>query len=235
MNLGQPDPTSPAGAESGSPVDPPAECPAQPEGGGNPESSAGAPSHAPDQIPVEAIPPETDVVALLTHMERRIIDSVERQLAADAFRERQVDRLHAELQGYKSDLLAKAARPVIAALIKLHGDVTRLRGALGGQNPDKLTVEKVAGLFDSFRDEIEDLLRGLGVSGYRDEADDRFDPKRQSAAGVVETTDHGLVGRVAERLRSGFEQGNAVIEKERVKVFVAARTPAPGAADNEGS
>ena len=58
--------------------------------------------------------------ALLSNLEARLLDAFNQKLAFDTFKEKQIDRLHEELQGYKSDLLLKATQPLIAAIIKLH-------------------------------------------------------------------------------------------------------------------
>jgi len=49
-----------------------------------------------------------------------LLDAFNQKLAFDNFKEKQIDRLHEELQAYKSDLLLKATQPLIAAMIKLH-------------------------------------------------------------------------------------------------------------------
>jgi molecular chaperone GrpE (heat shock protein) len=174
---------------------------------------------------VEAAPAltPTDLSSVLLGLEARLLEVFERKIAFDAVKEKQIDRLHDELQLYKSDLLQKATRPLLSVLIKLHGDVIRLITGIKQQDPAKLTVERVVDLFESFRDEIEDLLSDQGIHAFRDTADDRFDVRRQSSVGTEETSDEGKVGRIADRIRPGFEQGATLIEKERVKVYVAAR------------
>jgi hypothetical protein len=169
-----------------------------------------------------------DVAALLLSMESRLIDAFERKVAFDQFKERQIDRLHDELQSYKSDLLKKTTRPLLSALIKLHGDIIRLIGGIEREDPTKLTVDRIVGLFSNFRDEIEDLLSDQGVHSFRDTVNDRFDARRQSSVGTVETVEVELIGRIAEHVRPGFEQGASIIDKEKVTVYVAPRS-VPGA------
>jgi molecular chaperone GrpE len=166
-----------------------------------------------------------DLSAMLSNLQERLLDAFDQKLAFDAFKERQIDRLHEEVQGYKSDLLLKAARPLIAAMIMLHADIGRLISGISREDPTKLTVERIIGFFDGFRDEIIDLLAAQGVEVFhaaRD--DDRFDAWRQSSVGVVETSDPELVGRIAEIVQPGFEQGSTVLSKEKVKIYTAARS-----------
>ena len=110
---------------------------------------------------------QADLSALLSNLEARLLDAFNQKLAFDTFKEKQIDRLHEELQGYKSDLLLKAAQPLIAAMIKLHADVGRLISGISREDPTKLTVERIIGFFDSFRDEIADLLAARGVEMFQ--------------------------------------------------------------------
>ena len=50
----------------------------------------------------------------------------EREIRAEATREKVVDRLHAELQEYKQDLLLNILRPVFIDLIQLHDDIGKV-------------------------------------------------------------------------------------------------------------
>ncbi len=172
-----------------------------------------------------AVERSADLSAMLSNLEGRLLDAFDQKLAFDAFKEKQIDRLHEEVQGYKSDLLLKAARPLIAAMIKLHADIGRLISGISMEDPTRLTVERIIGFFDGFRDEIIDLLGAQGVEVFnaaRD--DDRFDARRQSSVGVVETSDPELVGRIAEIVQPGFEQGSTILSKEKVKIYTAARS-----------
>lgn len=49
--------------------------------------------------------PEPGLSELLSNMERRLLDAFNQKLAFDNFKEKQIDRLHEELQAYKADLL----------------------------------------------------------------------------------------------------------------------------------
>jgi hypothetical protein len=140
---------------------------------------------------------EADLAALLSNLEARLLDAFNEKLAFDNFKEKQIDRLHEELQGYKSDLLLKAAQPLTNAMIKLYADVARVISGLSREDPTKLTVDRVVGLFDSLRVEIADLLAARGVEMFHAAVDDRFDARRQSSVGSVETSSSERVGRIA--------------------------------------
>jgi molecular chaperone GrpE len=170
----------------------------------------------------QSLASQADLSALLSHMETRLLDAFNQKLAFDNFKEKQIDRLHEELQGYKSDLLLKAAQPLIAAMIKLHADAGRLIIGISQENPTKLTAERIVGFFDNFRDEIAELLAARGVEMFLAAVGDQFDVRRQSSVGTMETSNFELAGRVAETAQPGFEQGSAVLSKEKVKIYSTA-------------
>lgn len=160
-----------------------------------------------------------------------LLRAIEDRLALDRFRETQIDKLHMELQTYKADLVSKAIQPVLKSLIRLHDDMGKVLEALEKEEPAQLTPERALHLLDGFREDVELALHHNGVIAFRTE-DDTFDPRRQRVLRTVQTDDPDTVGRLAARLRPGFEQGETVLEKERVAVYVIA----PGtAAPPEGN
>ena len=69
------------------------------------------------------------VQAIGEKIERRLRDLqglFEREVRAEATREKMVDRLHAELQESKQDLLLNTLRPVFIDLIQLHDDIGKV-------------------------------------------------------------------------------------------------------------
>lgn len=151
---------------------------------------------------------------------RKVLDAFEQRLAYDEAKERQIDRLHAELQEYKGDLLARALRPILSALIRLYDDMDKMIDGLEGRPPEEVTVDRMFKVLRDFHEDIELLLRDHGVEPYRDfELGDDFNGRRQQAAGLVATDDPGRQGQIAERLRPGFQYGQTILQKERVKVF----------------
>jgi molecular chaperone GrpE len=165
------------------------------------------------------------ITELLTKMEERILDAFEQKLAFDASKEKQIDRLHEELQGYRSDLVAKCVRPVLQSLIRLHDDLGKVLDALALEDPSQVTADRVLGLLKGFHQDIELALNHNGVTAYRNESD-AFDPRRQKVLRTVNANDQSQVGQIAARVRPGFEHGDTIIEKERVAVFAMPQTKA---------
>lgn len=153
----------------------------------------------------------------IKHAVATLLAAFNDKILYDAGKDRQIERLHAELQDCRGDAIGKLVRPVFLRVIRLHSDLSRIIETVR-QSDELLPPEKAARALGSFREDIEDLLADYGVSAFR-EADETFSPRRQTAVATVATDDPDLKGRIAERLRPGFEQGNLLLEKERVTVF----------------
>jgi molecular chaperone GrpE len=140
----------------------------------------------------------------------------DREVRAEATRERIVDRLHAELQEYKQDLLLKVQRPIFIDLIQLHDDLGKMIDALPLEDVDR--AEALRGTLDSIRTAIEDILYRQGVEPFRADTNE-FDPRRQRAVGTVPTEDPEQNKTIAARVRPGFQAGEKLIRPEIVSVF----------------
>jgi molecular chaperone GrpE len=168
---------------------------------------------------------ETPPAEALTRLETalstgfaNLLQELREKVALDRFREEQVDRLHAELQTYKNDLVSKQARLLIQGIVRLHDNLGRSVAALRQKSPEEVSHETLFRQLANFQDDIELLLGQHGVEPFQT-PDEEFDPRRQTVARKVPTDDPGCIGRIAERVRPGFEQGETILQKERVAVY----------------
>lgn len=186
-------------------------------------------------LPLEAL--LAAIHELGASLSQQLVDlkgSVDRELRAEAAREKVVDRLHAELQEYKQDLLLSMMRPVFLDLIQLHDDIGKILDAheppdLSGEavdssdepaapvNPDA-PRPPLLGLVAGIRQGIEDILYRQGVEPFTT-MDDGFDARRQRVVSTVPTDDPQRVRSVAARLRQGFRAGERIIRPEIVTVY----------------
>lgn len=190
------------------------------------ESTAAAPGSREARDTVEGMPVAA-VVDGLARVEQAVrdgltalLDEFERKLAYDAAKQRQVDALHGELQQHRSNLVARAMRPLVRGVIRLHDDVGKQIATLRARSPAELTVDAICTMLGNIQEDVELLLVDNEVQLYREDVGRTFDPARQRAARKVESGDPALNGLVAASVRPGFEQGGEIIEKEAVAVYV---------------
>ena len=174
----------------------------------------------PDEIPgLDPLAPTLEAIASLGDGLNRKLDALQtlfdREIRAEATREKVVDRLHAELQEYKQGLLLGILKPVFLDLIQLHDDMGKM---IAGQPEADGEVSRLLGLIRGFQQGIEDILYRQGVEPFESELD-AFDPRRQRALSTVATDDPDRNKQVATRLRKGFLAGDKVIRPEMVTVF----------------
>jgi molecular chaperone GrpE len=142
----------------------------------------------------------------------------ERELRAEATRERVVDRLHAELQDYKQDFLLKVQRPIFIDLIQLHDDIGKMIEAAIPADVDSDRPTDIRGTLESVQIAIEDILYRQGVEPFCLEGTE-FDPRKQRAISTQATDNPALNKRVASRLRKGFSSAEKLIRPEIVTVY----------------
>lgn len=177
---------------------------------------------------IAAVSPTNDelvaaVEALGDRLDRRL-DQLQtlfdREARAEGTREKIVDRLHAELQEYKQDLLLNTLRPVFIDLIQLHDDIGKV---IGGPGEDAGETRRFKALLGSFQQGIEDILYRQGVEPYQVEGES-FDPRRQRAVSTTPTDDPALEKTIAARLRKGFQARDRVIRPEVVSVYATRKS-----------
>jgi molecular chaperone GrpE len=165
-------------------------------------------------------PPEVAESALLTALESiraelsnkldQVASRLDRESRAEETREKVVDRLHAELQEYKNDLLLRLMKPVFLDLIQLHDDL--------GKRADSVGDPAVRPILEDYQQAIEDILYRQGVEPFQLDPGP-FDPRMQRAVSTVPTDDPDANKHVATRVRKGFLAGAKVIRPEMVMVY----------------
>ncbi len=157
----------------------------------------------------------------------RVLEAFDRKLAYDAHKDQLVDRLHAELQESKRNLLTQATRPLVLGLIQLHDSFGKTLDALRSEAQPP-SPERLFQALEGAQTDVELLLEQQGVQPFR-EPDAAFVPRRQTALRTVDGPPDSA-NLVANRVRPGFECGTEVIRKERVVVYRAssAATAAAG-------
>ena len=162
----------------------------------------------------------TDVVATVHAAVDRVLRAFDQKLRYDQSKQQVIDRQHDELVGYRSDLVAQAARPFIYGMIHHHAEIGKLLAAIRDEPAAEMSSVKVCELFESLLEDVEDVLGENGVATYRAEVSEPFDPARQTVVGkALTTTDERRSGTVAACLGPGFERDGRILVKARVSAY----------------
>jgi molecular chaperone GrpE len=183
------------------------------------ETPRPAPSEPPPGPPPPESPRVLGAIEALGEALGRKLDALqalfEREIRAEATREKVVDRLHAELQEYKQDLILKLLRPIFVDLIQLHDDIGKMIDAQADRDGE---LGRPLDAMRGVQQGIEDILYRQGVEPFVAESA-AFDPRRQRAVATVPTDDPTANKTVAGRHRKGFQAGDKVIRPEIVSVY----------------
>lgn len=191
------------------------------------------------EVPTTVPAVDTWSAAIENHIDagfERVLRAFEDKLAYDESKQEQIDRLHDELLRHREDMVARAARPLVHGMIRLHDDIGRLLTALRVKPAEQLTPDRFFTLLEGLQEDLEIVLGQNGIVAYR-EPGGPFDPRRQKALKRVRTCEETLAGTIAESLRPGFEQGADIVEKERVATYeyVPPSADTPGETSDEAS
>jgi molecular chaperone GrpE len=189
-----------------------------------PDADTGAPLPAP---PDEPPPPPAAELARIADLQVRTLEELGRlgeafslKIKFDEAKERAIDTLNEEVQRHRQGLHFSILRPLFLDLITLHDDLLQCAGAAAG---DASTTRTFASLADT----VQEILARNGVESFGVDGD-AFDGKRQRTIRTAPTEDAAEAGRVAHRLRQGFEYDGRVLRPEHVATYrLAERQAAP--------
>ena len=149
----------------------------------------------------------------------RLLEAFDEKIRYDQSQQSQLDRLHAELQEHRADLLAKATRPLAYGMIRIHNDIERLRSALSQEEAEEEQMsQRFVEMLGALKEDVELELGKHGILTIRDDCRE-VDPKRQRVVRRVLVGERDLDGVVEMSINCGFEQGEYILTKESVSAF----------------
>jgi len=199
------------------------DAPSFPDDPGSPKSAAAGAEKKEEEasaLPKAKSEPWEQIEQYLTQVYAKM-EQLEIQFATrlkyDEFKDQIIDRLHAELQAYKNDLVSQIKLPIINDLVSLQDDFAKILSS-SRDNISKLTPEQCLSILQDLHLYILDILEKQDVYSFQNDLP-QFDPKTQQALGIA-TTDNPENGRIVkERLRPGFKLNEKIIRPEGVIVY----------------
>ena len=141
------------------------------------------------------------------------------KLRYDQHKEQIIDTLHAELQDHRNDFLKKIRVPIIMDIIHMMDDIKKIIRHYRDPITPEVSAKKLLGMFDSFYDDLEEILYRQMVEPFRD-LDAEFNPSRQKATRTVVTDEKSKNKTVSRSLQDGFDWEGKILRPELVEVNV---------------
>ena len=148
----------------------------------------------------------------------RVLDEFEAKLRYDATKQQTIDTLHKENEQFKRDLLGKAVRPLVRAVLSLQRDMGK-QAAAWSRKPEELTPERALELLANFQEDVEVLLENFGLDPHRPEPGEPFDARMQAIVSVTPTHEEERDRTVHECRQLGFVWNGQVMETAKVAVY----------------
>lgn len=157
-------------------------------------------------------------IALIKEELEKIRRNFETKLMYDQYKDSLLDKLHGELQEYKSDLLAKIICPILMDIIGVCDQLGKEITYFKGQSPTE--SEKVIKSLENLLVYLQEILYRQSTEPYSAEVGSIFVPGRQKAIRTLPTEDEMKNKTVAECLVPGYEFRGKQIRPEWVNVFL---------------
>lgn len=152
------------------------------------------------------------------------LEAIDDRRSLERAKDEQLTRLHDELQDYKRDRFERAKRPLVLGIIRMHDDLGKVIVGLDDVPPAECDPRQALDQLKGFAEDLELFLGQHGVEPFH-ATGDAFDPRLQTALRTEPADDPERVGHVVARLRPGFQQGETILQKERVTVLAATERP----------
>jgi molecular chaperone GrpE (heat shock protein) len=197
-------------------------------GGGTAEVGGSSSDDAPNEPVADDEAPGTGdgagleaLATAFTGLDRRLEES-QRLLVRQS---ELADKLHGENQRLRAGELRGAMLPLVRDLLRLHDDIGRIADAT--EQVEDLELMQIS---------LLDALSRNGIVSVRPAEGEQFDPKRHSAASVVEAADASLDRSISEVIRLGFQwEDGQVIRVADVRVYKHTPPSGPSSSDTEAT
>lgn len=154
-----------------------------------------------------------DIQSTLRRMEKKFTD----EILNGENRDNSVKTIYKELNEYKAGIVEKALKNVLYDIVDIRETMlSQARFLREKKGENSISIEE----FESYADDIGDILEKHDVTIYKGEIGEENIAVRQKIVRKAETEDDNLVKKVAESLSYGYEYGGKVLYPEKISVYV---------------
>ena len=154
-----------------------------------------------------------DIQYTLRRLERKFSD----EILNGENRDSSVKTIYKELNEYKAGIVEKALKNVLYDIVDIREMIlSQARYLREKKGAETISLEE----FESYADDIGDILEKHDVTIYKGEPGRANVAVRQKIVRKTETEEESLVKKVAESLSYGYEYGGKILYPERISVYV---------------
>lgn len=160
-----------------------------------------------------------DAINDLREQIKALSGEFEAKLKYDQHKNKIIDGLHQDLQGYREGLIKKHFHSMITDAIKIVDDIRKLKTHYEDEPPTEETLPTLLKFLEDIASDIEDLFSWQGVVPFTC-GTQYFDSTRQRVVKKIETFDPDMDKKVAASIRPGYKLDDKVLRPEMVTVYV---------------
>jgi len=137
------------------------------------------------------------------------IDSIskcyEEKIKYDEGKQTTINRQYSELQSIREGIPYSYLKSIIKDIILTMTDLRRMTRSFKNklEKGEEMSIDHVIDTYASYEDDLLDILEKNGVDTYSYESN-TYEPRKQKAVKIIDTSDESLNKVVAERLMDGF-------------------------------
>ena len=144
----------------------------------------------------------------------------ENRMRSDEVQGKALEKLHDELQQYKTNFVRQSLTPLLKEVIFCHDFIVQQADKLK-QPEQESTPEAAHKALDAVQQMLLDLLFKFDVEPFRHEIGSgaAFDPRTQQCLKTIPTDQPDLDKRIAQPGACGFRAGESILRRELVMVY----------------
>jgi molecular chaperone GrpE (heat shock protein) len=167
----------------------------------------------------ESEAPQLGTLEIICQQLENLEKEFQSKLKYDSHKEKIIDNLHRELQGYKENLVRKLLMNTFKDIIKVIDDIQKMIQYFDANQTLDENPGKILSFLKAVPSDLEDILVYQGVTPFCS-LENAFDPSRQRVMKKIATSEYEKDKTVAEHLRPGYAHEDHIIRPELVDVYV---------------
>ena len=142
----------------------------------------------------------------------------DQKIKSDEYKNALFDNLHQELTKYRNGEMEKISDAIALEIIQLKESYEKKWQVVSEKEETSYSPDEMKNTIHEMVIALEDILYRQGYDDFSCEGE-IVDVKKQKIVGFIETSDETSNNHIGKRLAVGYEKGDRVVYKEKIKIF----------------